>query len=74
MSISPFGDLSAALHGKDRCTEIWKLVAFLGRYGHQQAKDILAMPVTQTMRLAEQVGELIAEENDAHRRAMETDG
>jgi len=49
-------------------------VAFLGRYGHQRAADVLAMPITDAMLLSRSVGKLIAEENDAHRSSMETDG
>lgn len=66
--------IAVAASGKNRRSEIMKLVAFLGRYGHQRAKDVLSMPITDAMLLANKVGELIREENDAHRSAMETDG
>lgn len=58
----------------DRRAQIFNLVAYLGRYGHQRAADVLAMPVTDMMLLAKSVGQLISDENDAHRSSMETDG
>jgi len=53
---------------------LFQTVAFLGRYGHQPADIVLAMPVTTIMRLAEEVGELLRKEQDALSSRMETDG
>ena len=49
-------------------------MAFLGRYGHQQASTVMQLPISEVMMLAEEVGQLIKEENDAMRTRMETDG
>ena len=56
----------------NRRSQILKLVAFLGRYGHQQAQSVLSMPVTEMMEFASEVANLIEEENWKNR--METDG
>lgn len=45
--------------------EIWSLVAFLGRYGNQPANVMRSMPVLELKRLADAVGELVAQENNA---------
>jgi hypothetical protein len=49
-------------------------VAFLGRYGHQPADVVLAMPITEIMLMTEEVGELLRRESDALASRMETDG
>lgn len=45
-----------------------RLVAFLGRYGHQPAPIVWDMPITEVIELAEAVGGLIQDEADAARR------
>ena len=42
--------------------QIWKLVAYLGRYGHQPADVTLALPVTDLRRLSDGVSALVEEE------------
>lgn len=56
-----------------RSVALWKLIAFLGRYGHQQ-QWVLRLTIREMNALAEAVGQLIEDENDAMRRRMETDG
>lgn len=51
-----------------------KLVAFLGRYGHQQYDSIKHMPMGSVRLLAKAVNELLREEKDALSSRMETDG
>lgn len=46
---------------------IWKLVAFLARYGHQPAGEVLAMTVDRVEALARAVGELLDGEAEAQR-------
>jgi hypothetical protein len=46
---------------------IWRLVAFLGRYGHQPVEDCLHMTFADLCSLAEGVSELLREESDAMR-------
>jgi len=43
---------------------VWRLVAFLGRYGHQPACDCLGLPLTALQMLAEGVAEIMREEAD----------
>lgn len=70
-----FGHFALALGASgDRKRDLLKLVAFLGRYGHQQATTVMQLPISEVMQLAEEVGNLIKEENDAMRARMETDG
>jgi len=51
-----------------------KLVAFLGRYGHQQYESVKHLSMRQLVLLAQSLNELLREENDAMRSRMETDG
>lgn len=44
---------------------IWKLVAFLARYGHQPAPAVLGMPVDRLEALACAVGDLLDAEAEA---------
>lgn len=53
---------------------IYKTFAFLGRYGHQRVGDLMKLPVSELRLLADEVNELIKQENDPLRRKMETDG
>lgn len=45
-----------------------RLVAFLGRYGHQPAPVVWAMDITEVVELAEAVGSLIEDEAEAARK------
>lgn len=53
---------------------IYKAFAFLGRYGHQPISNLLALPMSEVLLLADEVEQLIRDENDAVRSKMETDG
>lgn len=44
---------------------IWKHIAFIGRYGHQQADFLLHMPVDDLTMFAKEIAELIQEETEA---------
>lgn len=57
-----------------RDLHIWRMAAFLGRYGHQSVDVILQMPIRDAAKLMNAVGDLIREENDGMRSRMETDG
>lgn len=62
--------MAAALESKARqygslSSRIWKLVAYLGRYGHQPANVSLSLPVDQLMALVKEVGELLEKEAEA---------
>ena len=50
---------------------IWKLVAFLGRYGHQPCDVCLEMETGDLRDLAEGVAGIMNEENEATRKAMD---
>ena len=41
---------------------LWKLIAFLGRYGKQPADTCLAMPMGDLLMLASSVSEIMVEE------------
>jgi hypothetical protein len=47
--------------------QIWKLVAYLGRYGHQPADVSLNLPVLDLRKLYMAVGKIVDEENEANR-------
>lgn len=51
----------------EREKHIWKLVAFLGRYGNQPATVCLSLPTRDLGLLAREVGELLREEAEAQR-------
>ena len=48
---------------------IWKLVAFLGRYGHQPAEMCLSMDTEDLRNLATGVADIMEEENAATQKA-----
>jgi len=56
----------------DRERDIWRLVAFLGRYAHQPADAILQRPLSELRRLADATGTLLEEEGEAMARASST--
>ncbi len=43
--------------------QVWRMVAFLGRYGHQRANDVLAMDYPDVVALAYALYRIIAEES-----------
>jgi len=49
----------------DHRSRVWKHVAFLGRYGHQQADMCLSMPTSELRELSSAVADLMREEADA---------
>jgi len=56
VSLFQLGDIS------EHERRIWKVVAFLGRYGHQSADEILDMPTPDMQALAKGVSEIMKEE------------
>ena len=44
---------------------IWKLLAFVGRYGHQPVNVAMSLTVRDLGVLASQIGQIIEEENAA---------
>lgn len=47
--------------------QIWKLLAFLGRYGHQDVTMLLKWQVPDLLALSKSVGDLLKEENEISR-------
>ncbi len=54
-----------------RDKEIWKILAFLGRYAHQPIKDLLGMPMSDLVNLAMQTTKFIEEEAEASKSAAQ---
>jgi len=48
--------------------QIWKLIAFLGRYAHQPADVSLRLPVDDLQSLASATGDLLEQESEAAQR------
>jgi len=48
---------------------VWKLLAYLGRYGRQPLASALRLTMRECVTLAEQLGTLMEEEAEAHKRA-----
>jgi hypothetical protein len=44
---------------------IWKTVAFLGRYGHQDMHSCLSLPLSDLCDLATAIGEMVRDEGEA---------
>jgi hypothetical protein len=44
---------------------MWKLLAYLGRYGHQSVDTLLAMPSRDVQEMAEAVASIVREESVA---------
>lgn len=42
---------------------IWKMIAFLGKYGNQPARHLLEFPMDDLKRLADAVGHFLEEES-----------
>lgn len=61
----------AALQGETRDKQLWRLFAYLGRYGHQPLPVLRKLPITELLRYANAVAELIREESEANRQAAE---
>ena len=51
--------------------DLWKLLAFLGRYGHQPVDVCLDLPTMDLHQLASGVGEIMEEESNAMRSAAD---
>lgn len=45
-----------------RDAAIWKLLAFAARYGHQPISELLRLPVTDLMRFARNLNDLLEAE------------
>ena len=46
---------------------IWKLLAYVGRYGHQPVASAALLPVRQLRMLADALNEIVTEENGPSR-------
>lgn len=49
----------------DNGTRIWKMLAYVGRYGHQPVNVAMQLTVRDLSKLADCVAELVREENAA---------
>ncbi len=49
--------------GGDNERRIWKLLAYVGRYGHQPVSVAAALPVRQLRLLADALNDIVVEEN-----------
>jgi len=58
---------------QERERQLWRLLAYLGRYGKQPASLALGMSVRDLQSLASAVNGLVKEENEANREAAEGD-
>lgn len=66
--------LAVRLSGqRDRDRDIWKMLAFLGRYAHQALSDMLATPMTDLQSLARATAEIMEEEYAQTRSSLNTD-
>lgn len=45
---------------------VWKLLAYLGRYGHQSMREMRGYPVRDLLRLSREVSELVGMENGSN--------
>jgi hypothetical protein len=55
----------------ERLSSMWRLVAFCGRYGHQDAATLLQMTTSDLVAFAKALGKLMGEEKDSlHERAV----
>lgn len=50
---------------------IWRVIAFLARYGHQQANGLLDFPLTDLRLLQEQVGSIMEDEAQATKQGLQ---
>jgi hypothetical protein len=59
---------------QERLESMWRIIAFCGRYGHQDAQMLLRIPMGDLLAFARALGKLIGEEHDKSREAMVTGG
>jgi len=50
---------------------LWRMVAFLCRYGHQQVPSVMGMTMGDARRMVDAVGELLEAENKTGSRMNE---
>lgn len=50
---------------------LWRMVAFLCRYGHQQVPSVMNLTVSEARKMAAAVGELLEAENKSGSRMNE---
>ena len=50
---------------------IWRVIAFLARYGHQQANGLLDFPLTDLRLLQDQIGSIMEDEARATKAGFE---
>jgi hypothetical protein len=60
-----------AVAHRRREADVYKLLAFLGRYGKQPLSATLCLTIREANKLAEAIGTLMQEEREAHERAAE---
>lgn len=58
---------------EEHVQRLWKMIAFLGRFGHQPANVCLDMTMLDLQSLAHQVGELLREESESMKRGASDD-
>jgi hypothetical protein len=51
----------------ERVRQLWKLLAYLGRYGHQPVNVLRRMPLSEIYALRDGVAEIVEEENRSNR-------
>lgn len=49
--------------GGDRVAQVWRLFAYLGRYGHQPVSVTRHMPLRELRVLSTAISEIVEEEN-----------
>lgn len=54
----------------NRASVIWRTLAFLARYGHQNIDTLMDWPITDLTKLAHHISILIQEESEAARRSI----
>jgi len=60
------GDLATVFaKAGSNTVRIWKMLAYVGRYGHQPVNTAMRLTVRELSQLAECVAELVREENAA---------
>jgi hypothetical protein len=54
----------------ERTQNIWDLLAFVSRYGHQSVSELLAMPVKEVAQFADALQRLMDREGDPMHERM----
>jgi len=68
------GDIAAAYpSANENIDRVWKMLAYVCRYGHQPITALLQMPVGNLRRLADKIADLIEKENTSGSSAFRSD-